>query len=350
MIENADQDLEARPAGSLAARYAELRNVPAARHMLEARSRLVDVLRRSLHDSGHIEVDTPLLQRSRPSAGRSFRTETRSLDPHVYLRSSPLHLRAMLTTGMDRVFEIGRSFRDEPLDATHSPEYSLVELYQASANYQTLRATAYDLITTAARTVLGGTIIRSRAGDGVDLAASWKVVPFYTAVSVALARPVSPDTTTADLRGLAERHQVPVRAGADADEIALELYDRLVEPSTLAPTIHTDFPASRSPLARTCAHDERLAQKWDLVIDGREIATAYTELADADELRRRLAPDGDRILSSEAATLDAEWLDVFAVNMPAAGGLCIGLERLLVTLTGAADLCQVIPFPLPVIA
>lgn len=347
MIDRTAPDhLQARPAGSLAARYAELRNVPAARQVLEARSRVVDVLRRALHDSGHIEVDTPLLQRSRPAPGRSFRTETRSLDPYIYLRSSPLHLRAMLTTGMDRVFEIGRSFRDEPVDPTHSPEYSLVELYQAGADYRTLRAVAYDLITAAARAVLGGTVIRTRIGGDVDLAGHWTVVPFYDAVATALSHSVDPGTTADELRELAKGHQVAIRSGADADEIALELYDRLVEPATVTPTVYIDFPAGPSPLAQACAHDTRLAQKWDLVIDGREIATAYTELADSVGIRDRIAPDGDRILTSEAATLDDEWLDVFAVNMPAAGGLCIGLERLLLTLTGAAQLRDVIPFPL----
>jgi lysyl-tRNA synthetase class II len=183
---------DVRPAGSLAARYAQLRTDPAARRVLQARSRVVDVLRRALHDSGHVEVDTPLLQRSRPASGRSFRTETRSLDPHIYLPSSPLHLRAMLTTGLERVFEIGRSFRDEPVDPTHSPEYSLVELYQAGADYTTLRTTARDLITAAAGAVLGGTEIRTRTGDTVDLAPEWQVVPFHTALSTTLDRRSTP--------------------------------------------------------------------------------------------------------------------------------------------------------------
>ncbi|HET6705517.1 amino acid--tRNA ligase-related protein [Amycolatopsis sp.] len=348
MLDRADDaHPQLRPTGSLAARYAELRAVPAARKVLVARSRVLDVLRRGLHDSGHVEVDTPLLQRSRPAPGRSFRTETQSLDPHIYLRSSPLHLRAMLTTGLERVFEIGRSFRDEPVDPTHSPEYSLVELYQAGADYTTLRTTARELITAAARAVISGTELATPSGDVVDLAAEWPVVPFHTAVGAALHHPVDPATPAAELRSLAEQHDVPVRAGADAEEILLELYDHLVEAATTAPTFYVDFPAGPSPLAKACGHDPRLAQKWDLVIGGREIATAYTELADAAELRARLAPDGDRILSSEAATLDEEWLEVFAGTMPEAGGLCIGLERLLLTVTGAAALREVIPFPLP---
>ncbi|WP_337824585.1 amino acid--tRNA ligase-related protein [Amycolatopsis sp. A1MSW2902] len=338
---------DARPAGPLAARYGQLRTDPAAREKLVARSRVVDVLRRSLHDSGHVEVDTPLLQRSRPAPGRSFRTETQSLDPHIYLRSSPLHLRAMLTTGFDRVCEIGRSFRDEPVDPTHSPEYSLVELYQAGADCTSLRDTARDLIIAAARAATGGTEIRTRDGAAVDLGAPWAVVPFYTALGTALDRPVGPGTPAAELARLARHHRVSVRASAGAEEIALELYDRLVEAATATPTFYVDFPAGPSPLAAACDHDPRLAQKWDLVIGGREIATAYTELADIAELRRRLAPDGDRILSSEAATMDDEWLEVFAGTMPEAGGLCIGLERLLLTLTGATALREVIPFALP---
>ena len=329
---------------ALTARYAELR-LPRARQVLEARSRVVDTLRRELHDQGHIEVDTPLLQRARPAPGRSFRTETRTLDPRVYLRSSPLHLRAMLTTGMERVFEIGRTFRDEPADPTHSPEYSLVELYQAGADYLSLQETARHLILAAARAATGGTVIR--AGDTkIDLDAPWPVTSFHEAVTAAAGEEVTPGTSADRLHVIAGRHHVPVRPGAGADEIALELYDRLVEPGTTSPAFYADFPAGPSPLALRCPHDPRLAQKWDLVIGTREIATAYTEQADTGQLRRSLAPDGDRILPSEAAALDDDWLAVFAAGMPGSGGLCIGLERLLLTVTSATDLRDVIPFPL----
>jgi hypothetical protein len=174
------------PSGTLAARYRQLRGDPGARQVLQARSRVVDALRRALHDTGHVEVDTPLPQRARPAAGRSFRTETHSLDPHTYLRSSPLHLRAILTTGLERVFEIGRSFRDEPVDATHSPEYSLVELYQVSADYHRLRGTARDLVLAAARAATGSTTIRTRAGHPIDLAG--RAVPHRTR-----HRPAAPD-------------------------------------------------------------------------------------------------------------------------------------------------------------
>lgn len=219
-----NHDTAARPVGSPAARYAELRKIPAALAILQARSRLLDALRRFLHDTGHIEVDTPLLQRSRPAPGRSLRTETRSLDPHIYLRSSPLHLRAMLTVGIDRVFEIGRSFRDEPVDPTHSPEYSLVELYQADTDYHSMRAVAHELITTAARVVVGGTTVRSRTGHSIDLASDWKIIPFSEAISAALGHQITIDTKAEDLHELACDHRVPVRPTAGADEVLLELY------------------------------------------------------------------------------------------------------------------------------
>jgi lysyl-tRNA synthetase, class II len=333
--------------GALTARYRQLRGDPVARQVLQARSRVLNALRCALHNSGHVEVDTPLLQRARPAAGRSFRTETQFLDPHTYLRSSPLYLRAMLTTGLERVFEIGRSFRDEPVDATHSPEYSLVELYQVGADYHQLRAFARELVLAAARAAIGSTTIQTRTGHSIELDTEWAVVPFHTALGATLQHPIDPATGGDELRELTNRHQIDVRADVDAQELLLELYDRIVEPATVAPTFYIDFPSGPSALARVCDHDRRLAQKWDLVIDGREVATAYTELTDGTELRNRLASDGDLILSAEAASLDEDWLDVFSAGMPPAGGLCIGLERLLLTVTEAGHLREVIPFPSP---
>jgi lysyl-tRNA synthetase class 2 len=328
--------------GGIAARYAQFRD-PAARQILETRSAVTSTLRHLLHEQGFTEVDTPLLQRARPAPGRSFRTETAHQGPHVYLRSSPLHLRAVLTAGLPRVFEIGRSFRDEPADPTHSPEYSLVEAYQAGGDYMSMRALARTLITAATEaaaalpgrgTVLPGTLV-----------GEWPCVPFYQALSHATGEEVVPGTSTARMRELASAVHVAVRAQAGADEIALELYDRLVEPATDAPVFYTDFPAGPSPLARPSDEDGRVAQKWDLVIGGREIATAYTEQHDPEQLRQALAGAGDHGLSSEATELDPEWMEVFSAGMPPAGGLCIGLERLLLTVTGAASLSDVIPFP-----
>lgn len=145
------------------------------------------------------------------------------------------------------------------MDPTHSPEYNLVELYQADADYRSLRAVAHQLITTTARAALGDTTVRSPTGRSIDLAAGWNVIPFYEAVSSVVGRQITPETPAEHLHELARDHQVPTRATAGADEILLELYDHLVEPDTIAPTVYTDFPAGPSPLAQTCAHDPRLA-------------------------------------------------------------------------------------------
>lgn len=330
--------------GPLAARYAELRT-PAALSRIKARSAVIHALRGELHGSGHVEVDTPLLQRAQPAPGRSFRPETLSLDPHLYLRSSPLHLRAMLTTGLPRVFEIGRTFRDEQADPTHSPEYSLVEVYQAGAGYRDLQATARDLILAAAA-ASGTTVVTLPDGTHADLAAPWPEVPFYDALSAAAGETITPGTPAGRLRQVALDHGVLILSEVTADDIALTLYDRLAEPAARGPVFHVDFPAGPSPLARPCARDARLAQKWDLVIGGREIATAYTEQHDPGELRRRLDPGTASQPSGEAGTMDGDWLEVFDAGMPPAGGLCIGLERLLLTITSATDLRDVIPFPL----
>lgn len=324
-------------------RFAELRVQDSARKMLRTRSSVVMALRRELHRIGFVEVDTPLLQTCSRSSERSFRTETESLGLNTYLRTSPFFLRGVLTTGIEKVFEIGRTFRDEPVDRTHSPEYSLIELYEAGADYCSMRSTAQTLVLAAATAVLGTTTVRSCGGEAIDLAVPWAVTDLYSAVSAAVGQTVEPATSVAELRPIAARHLPRIDDDLSADELVLELYDRLVESATVTPTFYVNFPVSQSPLAEACGHDERLAQKWDLVIDGREVATGYTELADSKELTKRLTRGGSL---PEVLGLDSDWIDVFSDGMPQAGGLCVGLERLLLTITGARSIRDVIPFPI----
>ncbi|WP_190824787.1 amino acid--tRNA ligase-related protein [Saccharopolyspora pogona] len=333
--------------GALVARYQQLREATPARRALIARSRVQAALRRALHEDGFLEVDTPLLQHCRPAPGRSFNVDSQFLDPHTYLRSSPLHLRGLLTAGHHAVFEIGRSFRDEPADATHSAEYSLIEIYQAGGDYLGMRDLAQQLICTAARAATGTTTITTPSGQTIDLATPWPVIAVYDAITEALGMPITPCTTTEQLRQAARAHDVPHRPESDADELVLELYDHLVEPTTTTPIVYSGFPSGPSPLAATQPDNAAVAQKWDLVIRGREIATGYTETSDPTELQRRMAPDGDRILPSEASTLDTDWQAVFNAGLPTpSGGLCIGLERLLLLITDLTQIQDVIPFPL----
>ena len=341
----------------LVERYRRLRTDPTARSILRSRAAVTAAIRRQLAGAGHIEIDSPLLQtRPRPVPGRSFRTETAHLGPHTYLRSSPLHLRAMLTANFDRVYEIARTFRDESADNTHNPEYTLVEVYRADADYRHMADLARELIIEAALTANGTTRItvpaaatpRTAPGTAreIDLTVDWPHVRLHQALSEATGMDITPATPLPQLRKAAQARGVTLNCDADAAAAALDLYEALVEPTLTGPVFITDFPARLSPMARPCPHDPLLAQKWDLVIGGVEIATGYTEVTDPDELRQRLTPPADGVLPAhEAETIDEEFLQVFAAGMPPTGGLCIGLDRLVQTLTGAPSIADVIPFP-----
>lgn len=327
--------------------YARLRTDPQARSILRSRAATTAAVRRYLARAGHIEIDSPLLQtRPRPVPGRSFRTETDHLGPHTYLRSSPLHLRAMLTAGFDRVYEIARTFRDEPADVTHHPEYTLVEIYRADADHLAMADLARDLIIEAAHTAQGTTRITLPTGTVVDLADQWTRTGLHEAIAEATGTAITPATPLKQLTEIAADFHVTLGDTADAAAATLDLYEALVEPHLTGPVLVTGFPARLSPMARTCPDEPLLAQKWDLVIGGVEIATGYTELSDPDELKQRLAPSADGSPPAhEAETIDEEFLAVFAAGMPPAGGLCIGLDRLVQALTTAPGINAVIPFP-----
>lgn len=332
----------APPLSALAARYQALRDDPACRAPIQVRAAVLAALRGHLHRDGFLEIDTPLLQHApHASPDRPLRVTTRRAPGPLFLRSSPLYLRGMLTA-FDRVYEIGRTFRDEPADTTHSPEYTLVELYAAGSNHIALYGKAQALIATAARAAAACAPVEllPAAAELTDTH-RWPILNIYTAVGVALHHGISPGTHLHLLRDLGRQAGISCPTGLSADETLLHLYDHLVEPTLITPTFVTGFPTSCSPLAERDPEDHYLAQKWDLVIAGREIATGYTELADATELRRRL-----RTRSAEADTVDNDLLEVADLGIPPAGGLCIGLDRLLLTLTGAATVHDVVPIPL----
>lgn len=333
----------------LVERYRHLRTDPAARRVLYVRAAVLAALRTTLSRAGHVEIDTPLLQRvRRPAPERPFRTHTRHLPPNTYLRSSTLHLRGMLTAGVERVYEVGRRFRDEPADATHLPEHTLVEIYRAYATDTDMADLVREVLTAAAHAALGTTRVHLPGGAEVDLAAAPGRMSLHQALAHATGTTVTPDTGLGQLRELACAHGLALDANANADQALLELYDRLAQPALTAPTLVEAFPASQSPLAQARADDPRLACKWDLVIGGVEVATAYTELVDPAQLRARLALSADGSPApAEAAGMDEGFTEVFAsphTTMPPAAGLCIGADRLVQLLTGAPTLAATLPF------
>ncbi|MEV6924929.1 bifunctional lysylphosphatidylglycerol synthetase/lysine--tRNA ligase LysX [Dactylosporangium sp. NPDC051485] len=335
----------ADPEALVRRRHLDLIVNPPARDMVRIRSAVTFALRTALHSRGYVEVETPVLQPVHGGANaRPFITHSNAYDMRLYLRIAPeLYLKRLAVGGVERVFEIGRNFRNEGVDATHNPEFTMLEAYEAYGDYTTMRALVRDLILAAA----GEDTVLRRGDEVVDLRDEWPVVPVYTAVSRAAGADVTPGTTVAELRELSDRLHVPWQDGWTHGQLVLELYEHLVEATTVRPTFYSDFPVDVSPLTRQHRTDPRLAERWDLVAFGMELGTAYTELVDPVELRARLtaqsllAAAGD----PEAMELDEDFLDAFEFAMPPSGGLGLGVDRLVMLLTGRS-IRETLPFPL----
>jgi lysyl-tRNA synthetase class 2 len=307
-----------------------------------ARSRAVRALREVLAERSFSEVETPVLQSVHGGAqARPFLTHINAYGLPLYLRIAPeLYLKRLCVGGMQRVFELGRNFRNEGVDATHNPEFTSLEVYQAFADYHEMRELTHDLVLAAAVAVHGSPVARLRSSDGqistVDLAAPWPVVPVHEAVSRATGVDLSPTSSAHEVQAVCRASGVHVPPRATAGESVVALYDALVEPTTRRPTFYTDFPLETSPLTRVHRDNPLLAERWDLVAFGAELGTAYSELIDPIEQRRRLTEQSLRAAAgdAEAMQLDEDFLGALSYAMPPTGGLGLGVDRLVMLLTG----------------
>ncbi len=329
-------------------RYVDLIVRPEARQMVQTRAAVTRSLRETLHSRGYLEVETPILQSVHGGAtARPFRTHLNAFDLDMSLRiATELYLKRCIVGGIEKVYEIGPAFRNEGVDSTHSPEYTLLEAYESYGDYDTMAGLARALILEAAGAV--GVAVPV-AGDGIeiDLAGPWRSVTVHAAVSEAVGEPVTPDTPAEQLRQHAERLNVALKPDWSAGEIVLELFEKLVEHSLMQPTFVKDYPVEVRPLARPHRDDPRLAEAWDLIIGGVELAPAYSELVDPVEQRSRLleqslaAARGD----PEAMQLDEDFLRALEYGMPPTGGIGLGVDRLVMLLTGRG-IRETILFPL----
>ncbi|GAA3230794.1 bifunctional lysylphosphatidylglycerol synthetase/lysine--tRNA ligase LysX [Oerskovia jenensis] len=316
--------------------------------ILRGRSKAVKSLRDSLAARDFIEVETPILQRVHGGANaRPFTTHINAYDLDLYLRIAPeLFLKRLAIGGVGRVFELGRNFRNEGVDATHNPEFTSLEAYQAYGDYTTMRELTRDLIVEAAIAVHGEPVSRRADGTVVRLDGEWPVRTVHGAVSEAVGQEVTPDTPMATLQAICEDKGVHFTPDMTHGAIVTELYDAFVEGQTVEPTFYTDFPLETSPLTRTHRRDPRLAERWDLVAFGAELGTAYSELIDPVDQRDRLtqqsllAAAGD----PEAMEVDEEFLSALEFAMPPTGGLGIGVDRVYMMLIGAS-IRETLAFP-----
>jgi lysyl-tRNA synthetase class 2 len=330
-------------------RYVDLIVNPAARRMAERRSAAVRSLREDLQARGYLEVETPVLQTVHGGANaRPFRTHINAYGMDLYLRIAlELYLKRLVVGGLERVFEIGRIFRNEGVDSTHNPEFTMLEAYEAYGDYDTMATLTRELIQHAAVAAVGSTVLRRADGTEHDIGGQWSSKTVHGAVSEALGEKVTPDTTEEQLRELCSGAAVPLEPSWNRGQIVLEMYERLVESQTVEPTFYRDFPVEVAPLTRAHRDDPRLAERWDLVAFGTEIATAYSELVDPVEERARLtaqsllAAGGD----PEAMQLDEDFLQALEYGMPPTGGMGMGIDRMLIMLTGES-IRETILFPL----
>jgi lysyl-tRNA synthetase class 2 len=337
------------PESRVRQRYLDLIVNPEARRMAETRSAVTRSVREQLQARGFLEVETPILQPVHGGANaRPFITNINSYDMDIYLRIAlELYLKRLLVGGIEKVFEIGRNFRNEGVDATHNPEFTMLEAYEAYGDYTTVATLTRELIQHAAVAALGGTVLHRADGTEFDIAGEWPFKTVHGAVSEALGEEISPDTGEDRLRALCEQAEVPAEPGWNRGQIVLEMYERLVERQTVAPTFYRDFPVEVAPLTRAHREDQRLAERWDLVAFGTELGTGYTELVDPVEERARLtaqsllAAGGD----PEAMQLDEEFLQALEYGMPPTGGMGMGIDRMMIMFTGAS-IRETILFPM----
>jgi lysyl-tRNA synthetase class 2 len=337
------------PEARVRQRYVDLIVDPAARDALRLRGAVLRAIRASLALRDYLEVETPVLQRTHGGANaRPFVTTINAYDMSLFLRIAPeLYLKRLAVGGVERVFEIGRMFRNEGVDSSHNPEFTMLEAYQAYADYTDMRELTRTLIVDAARSAFGKPVARRPDGTEVDLSGEWPVITVHDAVATALREKLDVDTPTETLCAWAATAGIPVQPSWNRGQVLLECYERLVEAQTEAPTFYIDFPVEVSPLTRTHRRDSRLAERWDLVAFGMELGTAYSELADPLEQRRRLtaqsllAAGGD----AEAMDLDEDFLRALEYAMPPTGGLGLGIDRVVMALTGRS-IREAIAFPL----
>ncbi|MGD9526019.1 lysine--tRNA ligase [Pseudonocardia sp.] len=319
-------------------RYVDLVVRPQAREMVRTRATVVRTLRDVLHERSFTEVETPMLQLQHGGAtARPFVTQSNALDLDLYLRIAPeLFLKRCVVGGIERVFEINRNFRNEGIDSTHSPEFAMLEAYQAYATYDDMAELTRELVLASVREIFGSTVVRHADGSEHDLGGEWRSVSLHQAVSEAVGEEVTLDTSVEHLRKLADARSVELKDSWGAGEIVLELFEKLVEHDLVAPTFVRDYPVEVRPLTRAHRDDPRLAEAWDLIVFGTELATAYSELVDPVEQRARLTAQSLRAAAGdpEAMQLDEDFLRAMEYGMPPSGGMGMGIDRLLMTLTG----------------
>jgi len=326
-------------------RYLDLICNPQVKEVFLIRSRIISRIRKFLDDRGFLEIETPMMQTLPGGAAASpFVTHHKALGRDLYLRIAPeLYLKRLVVGGLERVYEINRSFRNEGISTRHNPEFTMLELYQAYSDYEDLMEMTQELIAHLAKQVLGTLKIEYQT-QPIDLSPPWERLTLAEAISKYGGLDL---VKVKDLRSRAKDLGIEVANNESDFQMIDDIFKELVEPKLIQPTFITDYPIELTPLARSKPEDHRIAERFELFVGGIELANAYSELNDPVEQRERLAQQmALRWAGSEkAGKIDEDFIRALEYGMPPTGGLGIGIDRLVMVLTNSASIRNVILFP-----
>jgi lysyl-tRNA synthetase, class II len=330
-------------------RYVDLIVNPESRRVFEVRFAAVAAIRRLLEQRGFVEVETPTLSTELGGGtARPFVTHHNTLDLDLYLRiATELHLKRLVVGGFERVFEIGRIWRNEGIDTTHNPEFTMLEAYQAFADYHDMMELTESLVVAAARAALDGNTTVQIRGEAVDLAESWQRATMVDLIREHAGVEIHPSMTVEKARVVLDGLGLEYEERWGAGRLTHEVYDVLVEPKIVRPTFVLDHPRDTSPLARAHRDDPTLVERFEVVVDGSELANAYSELNDPIDQRERFEGEARARAAGdlEAGTVDEDYLRALEYGLPPTGGMGLGIDRLVMLLAGVTSIREVVLFP-----
>ena len=330
-------------------RYVDLIVRPEARSNARLRPQVMRSLRETFHNQDFVEVETPMLQVMHGGAtARPFKSFSNAYDMDLYLRIAPeLFLKRCVVGGIERVFEINRNFRNEGADSSHSPEFAMIESYQAYGDWRSIADLTRELVQNAAMAVAGSHVVTHHDGRQADLGGKWREISLYEAISEGVGQSVTALTPIAELKTIATKLGMKIDPKWITGKLAEEIFEHVAKDQLIAPTFVMGFPVDTSPLVRAHRDIPGVAEKWDLYVDGFELATGYSELIDPVIQRDRLVEQATLGAKGdlEAMQVDEDFLRAMEFGMPPMGGMGMGVDRLLMALTGLG-IRETILFPL----
>ncbi len=329
-------------------RYVDLWVTEEARRVFLIRTRVISLVRRWLEDRGFLEVETPVLHPLPGGAvAKPFVTHHNALDMDLYLRIAPeLYLKRLIGGGVEKVFELGRVFRNEGISTRHNPEFTMLELYQAYADYTDMMALCEGLVADVAREITGSTLL-TYAGRELDLTPPWRRVTMVELVEEHAGVAVDVAMKTSELAAVARRLGVPVKPSWGPGKLVVEIYEKTTEAEIWGPVFVCDHPLEVSPLARPHRSKPGYVERFEPIVAGRELGNAFSELVDPDDQRARFEEQAAQKAAGdeEAMVVDDDYLRALEYGLPPTGGLGIGIDRLVMLLTGATNIRDVVLFP-----